>query len=396
MKVLVINAGSSSIKYELFDMDRQIRLAQGRVGRIGEEESSLSYKAEGKEYKSNVSSLDYTKGLRLAMEMLVHPDHGVMDGLEEISAVGHRVVHGGEKFGESVLITQDVESAIEEHFSLAPLHNPPNLTCIRACKSLLPDVPHVAVFDTACHQSMPEHAYIYAIPYELYEAHSIRRYGFHGTSHRYVANRAAKMLDQPLYSLKMVTCHLGNGCSVTAVRDGRSVDTSMGFTPLEGLVMGTRSGDIDPAIVFYLYEDLNMKIAEIDDLLNRRSGLLGISGISNDVRDISKAAAQGNKRAELALKVFSYRVRKYIGAYTAAMGGIDVVVFTGGIGENASNVREMICGELGFLGLKLNFEKNRVASSREEVISQRDSKVKVLVIRTDEEWLIAQDTFDLV
>lgn len=397
MKILVINSGSSSIKYQLFDMDRKICLAKGVVDRIGMEHSSLSHSAiGGKKYTLKTESLDYKIGLKLIMEALAHPEHGVIDEIREISAVGHRVVHGAEKFTESVLITDEMEATIKECFPLAPLHNPPNLMSIQACKDLLPDIPHIAVFDTAFHQSMPEYAYLYAIPYELYKTHSIRRYGFHGTSHRYVAARASEILDKPSDSIKMVTCHLGNGCSMAAISNGRSVDTSMGFTPLEGLVMGTRSGDLDPAVVFFLHDSLDIDVAEIDELLNKKSGLLGISGVSNDVRDIFDAAEKGNPRAKLALEIFCYRVRKYIGAYAAAMGGIDAVIFTAGIGENSPELRKMICQGLEFFGIKIDDEKNRSAISQEKCISRENSPVKIFVIPTNEELMIAQDTFDVV
>lgn len=397
MKILVINAGSSSVKYQLFDMVQEVYLAEGMIDRVGMEDSSIRHETfDGKRYEVEIESLDYESGLELIMDTLVNQDYGVIENIEEISAVGHRVVHGAEKFTESVLINEEVEATIRECFPLAPLHNPPNLMGIQACKNLLPDIPHVAVFDTAFHQSMPEYAYLYAIPYELYENSSIRRYGFHGTSHRYIANRAANILDKSIDSLKMVTCHLGSGCSITAICEGKSVDTSMGFTPLEGLVMGTRSGDVDPAIVFFLYNNLGMDISEIDELLNKRSGLLGISGISSDMRDISEAADNENERAKISIKIFSYRIRKYIGAYAAAMDGIDVIVFTAGIGENAPNVRKMICQGLSFLNIKLDIEKNQKAISKEEIISKEESSVKVLVIPTNEELMIAQDTFEVV
>lgn len=397
MKILVINAGSSSVKYQLFDMVQEICLAKGMIDRIGMENSSLEHEAiGGKKYEIEIESLNYKRGLQVITDALLNPDYGVIEKIEDISAVGHRVVHGAEKFTESVLITEDVETTIKECFPLAPLHNPPNLMGIQACKEILPDIPHIAVFDTAFHQSMPEYAYLYAIPYELYETHSIRRYGFHGTSHRYVTAQAAKILDEPVDSLKIVTCHLGSGCSITAVEEGKSVDTSMGFTPLEGLVMGTRSGDLDPAIVFFLYNNLDMEMSEIDDLLNKKSGLLGLSGVSNDVRDISDAADNGNKRAKLALEIFSYRIRKYIGAYAAAMKGINAIVFTAGVGENASDVREKICQGLDFLGVKLDITKNQTVGSEKAVITQDDSEITVCVIPTNEELMIAQDTFEVV
>jgi acetate kinase len=395
MKVLVINAGSSSVKYQLFDMGDESRLAKGIIDRIGMEGALLSHEPLARaRVETRVVIPDYESAMELISKTLVHPDHGVIQSMDEISAVGHRVVHGGEEFVESVLITEEVEDAIERYFDLAPLHNPPNMEGIKACKKLLPGVPQVAVFDTAFHETIPQHAYLYAIPYELYEKHFIRRYGFHGTSHRYVAQRAAEMLNQPLETLKMVTCHLGNGCSMTAVKNGKSVDTSMGFTPLEGLVMGTRSGDIDPAIILYLISRLGMNPEEINTMLNKESGLLGLSGYK-DMRDVQKSAAEGSQKARIALRIFAYRVRKYIGAYAAAMGGLDVIVFTAGIGENAATLRAEICEDLEFLGVEIDPERNR-AVGKEATISSDASRVKVLIVPTDEELMIARDTTRIV
>jgi acetate kinase len=358
--------------------------------------SSLSHEAIGKaKYEIETDSLNYEAALKLAIDALLDSNHGVINSIDEISAVGHRVVHGAEKFSKSTIITEEVEATIRECFPLAPLHNPPNLMGFLACKMILPNIPHVAVFDTAFHQTMPEYAYLYAIPYRLYTEYSIRRYGFHGTSHRYVANRAEKLLGKSLESLKIITCHLGNGCSITAVSEGKSVDTSMGLTPLEGLVMGTRSGDIDPALVFFLMDRLGMDFQQVDNLLNKESGLLGLSGKSRDVRDLLKASENGDKRSKLALKVFCYRVRKYIGAYAAAMGGLDAVIFTAGIGENAVQLRKEICEDLEFMGIEFDPEKNK-SEEREKFINMENSKVKVLVIPTNEELLIARDTLEIV
>jgi len=396
MIILCINSGSSSIKYQLFNMDGEICLAKGLLDKLNMEKSSLSHEAIGKtKYEIKTDSLDYSSALKLAIDALIDSKHGVIKSIDEISAVGHRVVHGAEKFSASIIINEDVEAAIRECFPLAPLHNPPNLMGITACKRILPNIPHVAVFDTAFHQTMPEHAYLYAIPYGLYTEHSIRRYGFHGTSHRYVTHRAAELLGQSLESLKIITCHLGNGCSITAVSEGKSVDTSMGLTPLEGLVMGTRCGDIDAAVVFFLMDRLGMDSQQVDDLLNKESGLLGLSQNSRDVRDLIEASENGDRRSKLALKIFCYRVQKYIGAYAAAMGGLDAVIFTAGIGENAVEIREDICEGLEFMGIEFDAEKNK-SDEREKFISTENSRVKILVVPTNEELLIARDTLEVV
>jgi acetate kinase len=377
-------------------MDGEICLAKGLLDKLNMAKSSLSHEAIGKaKYEIETDSLNYETALKLGIDALLDSKHGVINSIDEISAVGHRVVHGAEKFSKSTIITEEVESTIRGCFQLAPLHNPPNLMGFLACKMILPNIPHVAVFDTAFHQTMPEYAYLYAIPYRLYTEYSIRRYGFHGTSHRYVANRAEKLLGKSLESLKIITCHLGNGCSITAVSEGKSVDTSMGLTPLEGLVMGTRSGDIDPALVFFLMDRLGMDFQQVDSLLNKESGLLGLSGKSRDVRDLLKASENGDKRSKLALKVFCYRVRKYIGAYAAAMGGLDAVIFTAGIGENAVQLRKEICEDLEFMGIEFDPEKNK-SEEREKFINTENSKVKVLVIPTNEELLIARDTLEIV
>ncbi len=396
MKVLVINSGSSSIKYQLFDMTTEEVMAKGLVERIGIANSRLNHYPQNKEKVVIEQDIpDHEVGLKLVLDALVHPEHGVIKDLKEISAVGHRIVHGGEKFASSVLITDEVIKAVEECISLAPLHNPPNLLGIKAMQKLLPGVPQVGVFDTAFHQTMPPHAYIYGIPYEYYEKYRIRRYGFHGTSHYYVANRAAEILGKSVEELKIVTCHLGNGSSIAAVDKGKSIDTSLGFGTVAGVIMGTRCGDLDPAIVLFLMEKDNLSTAKMQEILYKKSGFLGVSGISNDLRDVEEAAQQGNERANLALDIFAYGIKKYIGAYAAAMGGLDAVVFTAGIGENSDVVRERVCQGLEFLGIKIDPEKNKVRG-KEAIISTDDSKVKVMVIPTNEELVIARDTKRIV
>ncbi|HHY90514.1 MAG TPA: acetate kinase [Clostridiales bacterium] len=392
MNVLVINCGSSSIKYQLIDMNDENVLAKGLVERIGIEGSVLKHEVPGKDKVVIEKPMpDHKVALKLVLDALVDEAHGVIKGMDEINAVGHRVVHAGEKFSGSVIITDEVIQALEECIELAPLHNPPNLMGIAACKELMPNTPMVGVFDTAFHQTMPKSAYIYPLPYEYYEKYGLRKYGFHGTSHRYVSQRAAEFLGKNLEDLKMITCHLGNGASVAAVLGGKSVDTSMGFTPLEGLAMGTRCGDIDPAIVTFLMEKENLNSEGINTILNKKSGVLGISGVSSDFRDIESAAKEGNERAQLALDAFNNRVKKYIGAYAAIMGGVDVIVFTAGLGENSASNRAEICKGLEFLGVKLDPEKNNVRG-KDAVISTDDSKVTVLVIPTNEELMIARDT----
>lgn len=396
MKVLVINCGSSSLKYQLIDMTNEEALAQGLVERIGIEGSILTQKVEGREkYIIEQPMKDHQEAISLVLNALVGEEHGVIADMSEISAVGHRVVHGGENYAESVLIDEEVMAALEECVKLAPLHNPPNITGINACKALMPNTPMVAVFDTAFHQSMPDKAYMYALPYELYEKHGVRRYGMHGTSHRFVSAKVAELMGKSMEDLKIITCHLGNGASCAAVKNGKSVDTSMGFTPLEGLVMGTRCGDIDPAIVPFVMKAENLSAQEVDTLMNKKSGVLGLSGVSSDFRDIEKAESEGNDRARLALDVFYYRVRKYIGAYAAAMGGVDCVVFTAGLGENSIDARKIICEELGFLGMKIDEEKNNVRG-KATLISTEDSAVKVFVVPTNEELMIARDTMEIV
>lgn len=395
MKVLVVNCGSSSLKYQLIDMENEELLAIGLAERIGISGSLVTHETIGKEEVVIEKDLeDHKITLQIVMDALTNPEHGVIKSMDEISAVGHRVVHGGEKFTSSVLITDDVIAEIEGCANLAPLHNPPNLMGIHACKELLQDVPMVAVFDTAFHQTMPSQAYIYALPYELYEKYGVRRYGFHGTSHMYVARRAAEILGKPIEDLKIVTCHIGNGASMTAVDGGKSVDTSMGLTPLEGLVMGTRCGDIDPAIIPFLADKEGLSFQELDDLMNKKSGLFGLSGLSNDLRDILKAAEEGNDRAQLALDVYNRRIKKYIAAYAAVMGGLDVIVFTAGVGENSIETRKESCSGLEFLGVEIDDEKNDVRG-KETIISSDNSKVKVLLIPTNEELAIARETRDI-
>ena len=397
MKVLVINCGSSSLKYQLIDMATEESLAQGLVERIGIEGSVLTQKVEGREkYIVKETMKDHKDAIRLVLEALVDAENGVISSMEEINAVGHRVVHGGEKYNKSVVINDEVKNYIEECFKLAPLHNPANMIGIKACEELMPSTPMVAVFDTAFHGTMPEEAYLYALPYELYEKHGIRKYGFHGTSHKYVSQKVAEVMGKDMKDLKIITCHLGNGSSVCAVKNGESVETSMGFTPLEGLAMGTRSGNIDPAIVTFLMKEEGLTADEVTDLLNKKSGVLGISGISSDFRDIEDAAfKQEIHRAKLALDIFHYKVRTTIGAYAAAMGGVDAIVFTAGVGENGPETREEILKGLEFLGVKCDTEANKVRGKVRE-ISTTDSTVKAFIIPTNEELMIARDTLELI
>lgn len=396
VKVLVLNSGSSSIKFQLFNMEDEKVLVKGVVERIGIENSFLDYEKTGeKEITIKRDIEDHSQGIELVIDTLLDKEYGVLSSMDEINAVGHRVVHGGEKFAGSVKITDEVIEQMEAVSDLAPLHNPPNLAGIKVCRELMPDTPQVGVFDTAFHQTMPEKAYMYAIPYKYYEKHGIRRYGFHGTSHRYVSKRAADMMDKPIEECKIITCHLGNGASIAAVDSGKSVDTSMGLTPLEGLVMGTRSGDLDPAIIPFLMSKENLSPDEIDKILNKESGLLGVSGVSNDSRDIKAAAEEGNKRAQLARKLFNYRVKKYIGAYMAAMGGVDAIVFTAGIGENAADVRKGILEDMEYFGIKLDENANQVRGEESE-ITTADSSIKVFTIPTNEELVIARDTKQII
>lgn len=395
MNVLVINCGSSSLKYQLIDSDSESVLAKGLCERIGID-GRLKHTPSGKENIVIDSAMpDHTAAVSLVLKMLTDPSYGVISGLNEIGAVGHRIVHGGEKFAASTVITDEVMSAIEECNDLAPLHNPANLIGIRSCRTLMPEVPMVAVFDTAFHQTMPKEAYLYGIPYEYYEQYKIRKYGFHGTSHSFVSKRTAELLGKKPEELKIIVCHLGNGASICAVKNGRSVDTSMGFTPLDGLIMGTRSGTIDPAVVEYLGQKLNADTHEVMNILNKKSGVAGVSGISSDFRDLDKAVSEGNERAEIALNLFNYRVAQYIGSYTAVMNGVDAIAFTAGVGENNPKSRAAICSYLSYLGITIDDGKNQVRGE-EEVISTSDSKVKVLVVPTNEELAIARETVALL
>ena len=397
MKVLVINCGSSSLKYQLIDMVNEEALAQGLVERIGIEGSVLTQKVEGKDkYIVKEEMKDHKDAIRLVLEALVDENNGVIKSMDEISAVGHRVVHGGEKYKESVVINDEVKANIEECFKLAPLHNPANMIGIKACEELMPNTPMVAVFDTAFHGTMPEDAYLYALPYELYEKDGIRKYGFHGTSHKYVSQTCAEVMGRDIKDLKIITCHLGNGASLCAVKNGVSVDTSMGFTPLEGVAMGTRCGNIDPAIVTFLMKEEGLSVDEVNDLLNKKSGVLGISGISSDFRDIEDAAFnKGNRRAQLALRIFEYKIRTTIGAYAAAMGGVDAIVFTAGVGENGPETREKCLEGLEFLGVEIDKEANNVRGKIRE-ISKAGCNVKAFVIPNNEELVIARDTLELI
>ncbi|SHI72541.1 acetate kinase [Dethiosulfatibacter aminovorans DSM 17477] len=396
MNILVINCGSSSLKYQLLDMETENVLAIGLTERIGIEGSRVKHETVGKEKVVIEQPMEsHKEAIQLVLDTLVNPEYGAIASLEEIDAVGHRVVHGGEKFAGSEVITEEVIAAMEECIDLAPLHNPPNIIGIRACQELMPGVPMVGVFDTAFHQTMPAYSYIYPLPYELYEELGVRKYGFHGTSHKYVSLKAAEMMNQDIKDLKIITCHLGNGASVTAIKDGKSLDTSMGLTPLEGLAMGTRSGNIDPAIVTFLMDKKNLSIDEVNHIINKESGVLGISGVSSDFRDIEEAAEAGNERAQLALDIFHYLVKKFIGSYAAAMGGVDVLVFTAGLGENSVSSREEICKGLEFMGIEIDPERNNVRG-KETLISKDGAKVKTFVIPTNEELMIARDTKSLV
>lgn len=395
MKILVINCGSSSLKYQLINMENEESLAQGLVERIGIEGSILTQKVPGRDkYIIQQPMKDHKDAIKLVLDALIDETRGVIKSMDEISAVGHRVVHGGEKYATSVVINEDVMGSLEECVKLAPLHNPANIIGINACKSLMPNTPMVGVFDTAFHQTMPKEAYMYALPYELYTKHGIRKYGFHGTSHKYVSATCAEMMGKDIKDLKIITCHLGNGASLSAVKNGQSVDTSMGFTPLEGIAMGTRCGNIDPAIVTFLMKEEGMSADAVNDLMNKKSGVLGLSGVSSDFRDIEGAVNEGNERAKLALDVYHYRVRQMIGAYAAAMGGVDAIVFTAGLGENSPETRMEVCTGLEFLGAKIDPAKNNVRGKAVD-LSTDDATVKVFVIPTNEELVIARDTQEL-
>jgi len=396
MNILVINCGSSSLKYQLINSDSEKVLAKGICERIGIEGSQITYQPSGGEKKITVSPMPtHTQAIKLVLDELTDEATGVIKSLGEVGAVGHRVVHGGESFTSSTLITEEAMKAIEECNDLAPLHNPANLIGIRACQELMPNTPMVAVFDTAFHQTMPEKAYLYGLPYEYYEKYKVRRYGFHGTSHSYVSKRTAEFLGKPYDSLKTIVCHLGNGSSVSAVLNGRSIDTSMGFTPLEGLVMGTRSGDVDPGVMQFLMHKEHLDIDQMMDILNKKSGIYGMSGVSSDCRDVENAANAGHKRAKIALESFAYRVAKYVGAYAAAMGGVDAITFTAGVGENDKVTRKIVCEHLAFWGIQVDDEAN--AKRGQEIrISTPDSRIAVLVIPTNEELAIARETLALV
>ena len=396
MNVLVINCGSSSLKYQLINSDSEEVLAKGLCERIGID-GRLVYQKEGLDKEITEAPMPtHKEAIQMVLDALVNPKTGAVKSLAEIDAVGHRVVHGGEKFSDSVVITEEVIAQVEECNDLAPLHNPANIIGIRACQALMPNVPMVGVFDTAFHQTMPEKAYLYGLPYEYYEKYKVRRYGFHGTSHKYVAYKAAEYLEEPIERLKLITCHLGNGSSIAAVDQGKVVDTSMGMTPLAGLMMGTRCGDLDPSVVNYLKYTLNITGHELDEILNKKSGLLGISGVSSDKRDVEEAAAAGNKRAQLASDMLNYQIKKTIGSYIAAMGGVDAIVFTGGIGEHDAAARAKICHHMDWLGIRIDTDKNKHIQGDVCEITAWGAKVRTLVIATNEELMIARDTKEVV
>lgn len=396
MKILVLNCGSSSIKYKLFDMTSKEVIAQGGIEKIGLKDSFLKLTLPSGEKKILEKDIpEHTVGVEFILETLTSPEYGAVKSLDEIGAVGHRMVHGGERFSKSVLLDKEVLEAFAACNDLAPLHNPANLKGVDAISAILPNIPQVGVFDTAFHQTMPDYAYLYAVPYELYEKYGVRRYGFHGTSHRYVSQRVCEYLGVKPEGLKLITCHIGNGGSIAAVKDGKCIDTTMGLTPLEGLMMGTRSGDIDAGAVTFIMDKEGLNTTGISNLLNKKSGVLGVSGVSSDMRELEAAVAEGNPKAILAEKMYFYRIKKYIGAYAAALGGVDVILFTGGVGENQASCRVGVCEGLEFMGVKIDAEKNKVRGE-EAVISAADSKVKVVVIPTDEELLIASDTMDIV
>ena len=396
MKILVLNCGSSSIKYKLFDMTTKEVLAQGGIEKIGLVGSFLKLTLPNGEKKILEKDIpEHTAGIEFILNTLVSPEYGAIKSLDEINAVGHRMVHGGERFSESVLLNKEVLDAFIACNDLAPLHNPANLKGVNAVSAILPNVPQVGVFDTAFHQTMPDYAYMYAIPYELYEKYGVRRYGFHGTSHRYVSQRVCEFLGVDPKGKKIITCHIGNGGSISAIKDGKCIDTSMGLTPLEGLIMGTRSGDIDAGAVTFIMEKEGLNATGVSNLLNKKSGVLGVSGVSSDMRELEAAVAAGNPKAILAEKMYFYRIKKYIGAYAAALGGVDIILFTGGVGENQANCRSEVCEGLEFMGVKIDLEKNKVRGE-EAIISADDSKVTVAVIPTDEELMIASDTLAIL
>jgi acetate kinase len=394
MKILVVNSGSSSIKYQLFDMEKEIVLAKGLVERIGLDGSVINHQPNDKEKVVKKADIPtHEVGIKLVLEALVDKEHGVIDNMDEINAVGHRAVHGG-IIAESILINEEFKKEYKRLFTLAPLHNPPGLMGMNACEKLMPDIPHVAVFDTAFHQTMPAKSYTYALPKDLCKKYGIRRYGFHGTSHKFVSRKAAELTGIDINNSKIITCHLGNGASITAIKNGKSVDTSMGLTPLEGLVMGTRCGNIDPAIIPFLMEQENLNIEQVNDILNKKSGVLGISGISSDFRDLEAAAENGDEEAQLALDVYVHYVKKIIGSFAAVLNGVDILVFTAGLGENSILIREMICSEMDYLGIKIDLEANKVRG-KEKIISTDDSLCKVVVVPTNEELMIARETKEI-
>jgi acetate kinase len=394
MVILVLNCGSSSIKYQLFDMSNGSKLlAKGLLERIGLNDSILTHKPTGRDpYKVINDIPDHTIGINLVMAALTDPKHGVIKDVREIKAVGHRVVNGGESYKESVLVDNEVKKQIEICSELAPLHNPANLKGILSVEKLIPGVPQVAVFDTSFHQTMPDYAYMYALPYEYYEKYKIRKYGYHGTSHKFVALKAAKLLGKDMKDMKIITCHLGNGASITAIQWGRSIDTSMGFTPVDGLIMGTRTGEIDAGVLIYIADKEHLNVTGVNNLINKKSGMAGISGLSSDMRDLEAAASEGNEKALLALNMYAYKVKKFIGSYIAVLNGLDLLVFTGGVGENDFKMRAMICSDMEFLGIKFDFEANNGVRGIDKVISKPESKATVMCITTDEEFVIASDT----
>ncbi|MDX9852487.1 MAG: acetate kinase [Tenuifilaceae bacterium] len=398
MIVLVLNCGSSSIKYQVIEMGSgDTLLAKGLVERIGLTDGVLTHKPEGKERYETVKDIpDHTVGINLILEALVDKTHGVISSLKDIAAVGHRVAHGGEFFTESVLVDEKVKHEIEKCIELAPLHNPANLKGILSMENLLPGIPQVAVFDTSFHQSMPKEAYLYALPYEYYDKYKIRRYGFHGTSHKFVAQKACDILGMDFNNSKIVTCHLGNGASIAAIKNGKSVETSMGFTPVDGLIMGTRCGSVDPGVLLYLADKENLNLKGINDLINKQSGVMGISGLSSDMRDLENAAAEGNERAQLALNMYYFRVKKFIGGYAAIMEGVDLIIFTGGIGENDSVLREKVSNSFGYMGVDFDVDANKGVRGKDKLLTKPESKVKVMVITTNEELVIATDTANIV
>lgn len=397
MKILVLNCGSSSVKYKLIALsgNEQNILAEGGVEKVGLPDSFLKFKYNGEKVTINASMPNHNVAIRIILDNLTSEKYGCIKNFDEIEAVGHRLVHGGEKFNSSVLINDEVIAKVKECYDLAPLHNPVNIAGVDAISEILPDVPQVGVFDTAFHQTMPSYAYMYGLPYEMYEKYGVRRYGFHGTSHRYVSRRACEFLGLEYEKQRIITCHIGNGGSITAIKDGKSVDTSMGLTPVEGLIMGTRCGDVDPGALLYIQQKEHLDHEGMQALINKKSGVAGLTGVSSDMRDIEKAVEEGNERAIMALNMYEYRITKYIGAYTAALGGVDVIVFTGGVGENQTGTRERICKQLAFLGIEFDVEKNKTRGEEIE-LSTPNSKVRVVVIPTDEEYMIARDTEAIV